>query len=139
MKHFGKPFDSGRVLKSVGIAPNTMPDFYLVHYEFKDKDGRRISGFYELDDDEAFSRSQIITDILSGQFENVDYVIRCSMTQPSADISEEIADDILAICIQDGMPIPRSLTDFIEEHVGCSAFNEAMNKYSFLDHENYPS
>lgn len=139
MKHeFGKPFDSGRVLKSVGIAPNTMPDCYLVHYTME-VNGRQHSGFYEIPDDVAYSRSQVVTDILNGQFEDVDYVIQCSMTEPSGDVSEDIADDILAICIQEGRPIIPAIADFIEEHVGCSAFKKAMSKYSFLDHENYPS
>lgn len=78
--------------------------------------GRRRTGTYELDLD-RMTRSQIVSDIVSGQFENVDRVIEYSPAEGTCqDITVDIAQAVYSQIAEQGDRCPEFLRGWLSEH-----------------------
>lgn len=91
-------------------------DVYLI--ECRSKDG---SLYFPERDSARTNRADTICDIHEGQEENVVGVI-CfnTATFSSADVTEEIARDVLAVALADNSRVPDRLMAFIEGVLGCA-------------------
>lgn len=108
------------------------PDCFMVHFD-RTLSGGRVKGFYELDDEVAYSKAAVVRNLIEGQFENVDYILKLSFDGPSGDCSLEIAEAVVTRCIDAGDPIPSFLTNFIERHYGVFSLAEMKEEYPYLE------
>lgn len=97
------------------IAPSLPDDrdVYLVLDEFSERLGR---AWRETDEDST-DRRTVITDLLDGQYFDPARVVAFNTAEGwSRNVSEEIADEIVQQCAQDGDEVPPFLQGFVDRH-----------------------
>lgn len=96
------------------IIPNDRldKDFYLVLEDFR-------SGAAFRETDEGIDYSTLITDLLSGQYDQVLRVVALNPAEGwSRDASEDVARELEHRISAEGREISDALQDFIESHLG---------------------
>jgi hypothetical protein len=100
--------------RSPSIVPETDDrDVYLVLDDF----GGRLGRAWRETDEDSTDRQTVVTDLLDGQYFDPVRVVAFNTGEGwSRDVSEEIADEIVQQCAQDGDEIPPSLQGFVDSY-----------------------
>lgn len=108
----------------------TLATIYFVECDY----GKIGRAFVQTDRDKS-SREQVITDILSGEYESVLTVLEVSETDGTVkNITSEIADEVFRRAEpetdDDGLPSYGNLTDFLHEHIGIGTVEASLGEYA---------
>lgn len=100
--------------RSPSIVPDTDDrDIYLVLDDF----GERLGRAWRETGEERTDRRTVILDLIDGQYSDPVLVVMFNAVEGWArDGSEELADDIVQRCANDGLDVPRSLASFVERY-----------------------
>jgi hypothetical protein len=99
-------------------SPSIVPDLngrdvYLVLDDF----GRRLGRAWRETEEESTDRRTVIADLLDGHYFNPTRVVAFNAGEGwSRDVSEELADEIVQQCAQDGDKVPPLLRGFVDRH-----------------------
>jgi hypothetical protein len=106
-------------MPSIGWTPSTVPygadqTVYLVVDRFG-----RLGSFYREIEVERTDLETIITDLMSGQFNDPVRVVAFNTLEHwSEDVSKQIADEMQTRCDIEGVAVPEHVTDFVASHTG---------------------
>ena len=106
-------------MPSTGWTPSTVPygadqTVYLVVDRFG-----RLGSFYREIEVERTDLETIITDLMSGQFNDPVRVVAFNTLEHwSEDVSKQIADEMQTRCDIEGVAIPEHVIDFVARHTG---------------------
>ena len=106
-------------MPSTGWTPRIVPygadqTLYLVVDRFG-----RFGSFYRETEVERTDLETIITDLMSGQFNDPVRVVAFNTLEHwSEDVSKQIADEMQTRCDIEGVAIPEHVIDFVARHTG---------------------
>ena len=106
-------------MPSTGWTPTTVPygadqTVYLVVDRFG-----RLGSVYRETEVERTDLETIITDLMSGQFNDPVRVVAFNTLEHwSEDVSKQIADEMQTRCDIEGVAIPEHVIDFVASHTG---------------------
>jgi hypothetical protein len=101
--------------RSPSVVP-TQPDNVDVYLVLDDFGGWLGRAWRETDEDST-DRCTVITDLLDGHYFNPVRVVAFNTGDGwSRDVSEELADEIVQQCAQDGDEVPLLLQGFVDRH-----------------------
>lgn len=104
-------------VKFIGPAPT----LYIVTFDgFSDFEQRRVTGSYELDMD-RMTVSNIVDDISTGQFEDVDKIYECIPGETCRDVTEEIAQAVADRFHADREPVNYDMQCWLQRVLGVTA------------------
>ena len=101
-------------MASPSIVPNDRldKDFYLVLEDF-------TNGAAFRETDEGIDHHTLITDLLTGQYDQVLRVVAFNPVEGwSSDVSEDIAHELEQLISAEDLEVSDALRDFIESHTG---------------------
>jgi len=94
---------------------------YIVTYDgFSDFEQRRMTGSYELDMD-RMTVSNIVDDISTGQFEDVDEVFECIVGEPCRNITDDIAREVAGRFNSNREPVHYDMQCWLQRVLGVTA------------------
>ena len=100
--------------RSPSIVPETNDrDVYLVLDDF----GGRLGRAWRETEEDSTDRTTVVTDLLDGHYFNPTRIVAFNPAEGwSRDVSEELADEIVRQCAQDGLDVPPFLEGFVDRH-----------------------
>ena len=102
-----------------------MSALYAITFDSQ-RNGRRHTGTFELDLDRLTER-MIASDILAGQYEDVDRVFRFDPEEhTSSDITEDMANAVAQLSYAEDRHPTWELRNWIEHHIGCQRAAEIL-------------
>jgi hypothetical protein len=107
-----------RSMSSLNPTPSLVPDFDVTVHIVLDDFGRAGRVYRETDEARA-SLSDVIDDLLTGQFNNPLRVIALNTAEGwSRDVSEDIAWEVLNRAVKESKPLPSTTRGCVKFHVG---------------------